>query len=66
MEKRVQHVAEYYGLTMPDAAKRVREEDHARRRYLRRYFDADIDDPLLSSMISSSTLAGWVSLGRPN
>jgi cytidylate kinase len=66
LEKRVQHVAEYYGLTMPDAAKRVREEDHARRRYLRRYFDADIDDPLLSSMISSSTVAGWVSLGRPN
>ena len=44
---------------MPDAAKRVREEDHARRRYLRRYFDADIDDPLLYDLVINTGRLGF-------
>ena len=60
VEKRVQHVAEYYGLTVPDAAKRVREEDQARRRYLRRYFDADIDDPLLYDLVINTGRLGFM------
>jgi cytidylate kinase len=39
--------AEFYGLSPNEAAMKVSEEDHARRRYLRRYFDADVDNPLL-------------------
>jgi cytidylate kinase len=59
VEKRVQHVAEYYGLTVPDAAKRVREEDQARRLFLRRYFDADIDDPLLYDLVINTGRLGF-------
>jgi len=59
LEKRVQHAARYYNLTATDAAKKVREEDHARRRYLRRYFDADIDDPLLYDLVVNTGRLGF-------
>lgn len=44
---RTRHAAEYYKLSEHEAAKLVREEDQAKRRYLRRYFNAEIDDPTL-------------------
>jgi cytidylate kinase len=44
---RIRHTAEYLHLTEAEAAKFVREKDQARRRYLRRYFNAEIDDPTL-------------------
>jgi cytidylate kinase len=44
---RIRHTAEYYQLSEAEAAKFVREKDHARRRYVRRYFNAEIDDPTL-------------------
>jgi cytidylate kinase len=44
---RIRHTAEYYHLNEAEAAKFVREHDDARRRYVRRYFDAEIDDPTL-------------------
>jgi hypothetical protein len=40
---RIRHCAEYYHLSEAEAAKLVREQDQARRRYLRRYFNAKID-----------------------
>jgi cytidylate kinase len=51
LEKRIQHVAQYYHLSEADAAKKVKEDDHARRRYLHRYFDADIEDPHLYDLV---------------
>jgi cytidylate kinase len=59
LNKRVQHAAEYYGLTATAAAKKVREEDQARRGYLRRYFDADIDDPLLYALVINTGRLGF-------
>jgi cytidylate kinase len=59
LEKRVQHAAQYYNLTAADAAEKVREEDRARRRYLRRYFDADIDDPLLYDLVINTGRLGF-------
>jgi cytidylate kinase len=44
---RIRHTAEYYHLNEAEAAKFVREHDQGRRRYVRRYFNADIDDPTL-------------------
>ena len=44
---RIWHSAQYYHLSEAEAAKFVREHDHARRRYVRRYFNAEIDDPTL-------------------
>jgi cytidylate kinase len=42
---RIRHTAKYYHLSEAEAAKFVREQDHARRRYVRRYFNSEIDDP---------------------
>jgi Cytidylate kinase len=58
-EQRVQHAAAHYQLTTPDAARKVREEDQARRRYLRRYFDADIDNPLLYDLVINTGSLGF-------
>ena len=44
---RIRHTAEYYRLNEAEAAKFVREKDKARRRYVRSYFNAEIDDPTL-------------------
>jgi cytidylate kinase len=44
---RIRHTAKYYQLNEAEAAKFVREKDRARRRYVRRYFNAEIDDPTL-------------------
>ena len=41
---RNRHAAEFYHLSEAEAAKLVREQDHARRRYVRRYFNSEIDD----------------------
>jgi cytidylate kinase len=60
VEKRVQHAVQYYNLTAADAAEKVREEDRARRRYLRRYFDADIEDPLLYDLVINTGRLGFV------
>jgi cytidylate kinase len=38
----------------------IKEADHARRRYLRRYFDADVDDPLLYDVVLNTGRLGFV------
>jgi cytidylate kinase len=59
LERRIEHAAQYYNLTTADATKKVKEEDQARRRYLRRYFDADIDDPLLYDLVINTGRLGF-------
>jgi cytidylate kinase len=59
LEKRIHHTAQYYNLTTADAAKLIKESDHARRRYLRRYFDADVDDPLLYDLVLNTGRLGF-------
>lgn len=46
LEKRIEHVGEFFDLTPKKAAEYVRKKDRARRRYLKRYFNVAIDDPL--------------------
>ncbi len=43
---RVHHVAKCEGLSRPEALDKVRRTDAARRRYIKRVFRKDIDDPL--------------------
>lgn len=46
-EKRVELVQEFYHLNRKAALDFMRKEDRGRRRFLRKYFGKDIDDPLL-------------------
>lgn len=46
LEQRLRHAEQYYQLSRKDAIDFLRKNDLARRRYVRRYFNADIEDPL--------------------
>lgn len=50
-ERRLEHIREYYGLSPKAAVKMLQEEDRGRRRYVRKYFGKDIDDPLLYHLV---------------
>jgi Cytidylate kinase-like family len=56
---RIRHAAEYYHLSETEAAKLVREQDQARRRYARRYFNAEIDDPTLYDVTLNTGRLGF-------
>lgn len=59
LSKRITQAGEFYGLSPNEAAMKVSEEDHARRRYLRRYFDADVDNPLLYHLVINTAKTGF-------
>lgn len=48
---RVQRVKEHYRITEKAAKEFIQREDMGRRRYVRRYFKQDVDDPLLYHLI---------------
>ncbi len=47
LEKRVQRIQELEHLSRKAALKFIEREDRGRERYLKKYFEADVDDPLL-------------------
>ncbi len=61
LEKRLQHVQELEHLSRDAALDYIRQEDRGRRRYLQRYFKADIEDSLLYHLVINT---GQVSYGQ--
>ena len=59
LSKRITHAQEFYGLSPNAATMKVSEEDHARHRYLRRYFDSDCDNPLLYHLVINTAKTGF-------
>ena len=59
LETRIHHSARYYHLSEAEAAKLVREHDNARRRYVRRYFNSEIDDPSLYDVTLNTSRFGF-------
>jgi Cytidylate kinase-like family len=57
---RFRHSVEYYHLTEAEAAKLVRGQDRARRCYLRRDFNAKIDEPTLYDVTPNTAGMGFV------
>jgi len=55
-EKRVQHCVEHYNMSAAEALTFIQKEDRQRKRYLRQYFDKDIEDPLLYHLIINTDL----------
>lgn len=51
LEKRVKHVQELDHFSKAAALDRIRQEDRGRKRYLKKYYNADPDDPLLYHLI---------------
>ena len=56
---RVRYTADRHHLTDAEAAKKLHEQDHSRRRYLRAYFNSDIDDPTRYDIIINTGRLGF-------
>src|SRR4029077_714364 len=56
---RIRHAAAYYHLSEAEAAKLVREQDLARRRYVRPFFNSEIYDPSLYDVTLNTARLGF-------
>lgn len=56
MEKRVEHIKSLINCSDKEALSHIKREDENRRQYLKSYFHADIDDPLLYHMTVNTDL----------
>lgn len=59
LEQRVEHSHESYGMTRDEARKFCLHEDLGRERYLRKYFNADVNDPLLYHLVLNTGLINY-------
>lgn len=67
LEKRIEHACQFYhdyNQTEAQARKFCLREDAARQRYLKKYFGADIENPLLYHMIINTGLVGYDDAAR--
>ena len=60
----MRHVEEYYQMKPAIAAQMVHDLDEARRRYVRQYFSADIDDPLQYHLTINTGTTGFQKAAR--
>jgi Cytidylate kinase-like family len=56
LERRLEHVQEYYKLGKKEAEGFIQREDRGRQRYLKKYFGLNIDDPLLYHVVINTDL----------
>jgi cytidylate kinase len=59
LEERVEYSHKSYGMTKTEARKFCLREDAGRERYLKKYFHADINDPLLYHLIINTGLVNY-------
>jgi cytidylate kinase len=59
LEERIEHSRKSYDMTKIEARKFCLHEDLGRKRYLKKYFNADVNDPLLYHLIINTGLVGY-------
>ncbi len=64
LEKRVEHIQSLSELEAREARDRIQSEDAGRRRYLKKYFGKDIDDPLLYHMVLNTDVVSYDEAAR--
>lgn len=64
LEKRVEHAHEFYSMTKKAAREFCLREDRGRRRYLKKYFNVDVDDPLLQHLTVNTGLVSYDEAAR--
>jgi cytidylate kinase len=57
--ERLQHIQERQGLSYEAALEFARSQDEGRRRYLRKYYQSDINDPLLYHLVINTHLIDY-------
>src|SRR5262249_4202258 len=63
-EQRLERVREFYKLKEKEAREFMRREDLGRRRYLKKYFNKDIDDPLLYDMVINTDRVSYAQAAK--
>lgn len=56
LEKRIEHMQQFEGLSAKAASERIQREDLGRQRYLKKHFGKNIDDPLLYHLVINTDL----------
>jgi cytidylate kinase len=56
IDKRIEHMMELLGLNKKEALDYIKKEDENRKKYVKMYFSADVDDPLLYHMTLNTDL----------
>ena len=64
LEKRVEYIQKHRNLGAKAARNLIQHEDLGRRRYLKKYFDKDIDDPLLYHLTVNTDLVPYEEAAR--
>ena len=64
LEKRVAHIQELQHLSKEAALELTRREDQGRQRYLKKHFNADIDNPLLYHLVINTDLVPYERAAR--
>jgi cytidylate kinase len=64
LQKRVQHVQELNHLSKEAALRIIQREDGGRKRYLKRYFKTDLEDPLLYHLVINTDLVSYDDAAR--
>jgi cytidylate kinase len=59
LDKRLEHVQEFYKMRSKAALGFIRQEDRGRRRYLKKYFNREIEDPLLYHLVINTDLVPY-------
>jgi cytidylate kinase len=59
LEKRVEHFRDLQGLGRQSALQVIRREDRGRRRCLKKYFDKDLDDPMLYHLVINTDFGSY-------
>ena len=64
LDSRIQHIADYLGLSEKEAAEYVHKHDRDRMQYVRRYFGADITNPHHYHLAINSGKVGYEETAR--
>jgi hypothetical protein len=59
LERRLKHVQDYHKMGKKEAEEFVEREDRGRRRYLKKYFGLEIEDPLLYHVVINTDLVSF-------
>ena len=59
LEKRARHIEEMDHLDPKAALEFIEKEDHGRKRYLKKFYQKDINDPLLYHVTVNTDLVGY-------
>jgi cytidylate kinase len=64
LAKRVEHIQAIRGVDRHEALSIIRKEDRGRQRYLKKYFDKDIDDPLSYHLVVNTEFISYHGAAR--